>query len=613
MTSQELDNPEGRPEKISSDKNLFINEYSLDQHTQELEEKLCQVRHQLKQECQKGKERDIDTTNLWEFILRYGNVRRINIESDWENTKALFAGVAKVLEREPSITPNESREAQSGLKKGKTSKAEILLEKLLNQFSLSTSPLKVQAAEVAYLIAKLAQYHFDYSQAVKYYQQAVNLDSENSIYYQPLAEWLITIGKREEAVDYLKKALAINQLSPNSNYAAIILNLSTLGRCYFYLCQNDEALKYFNEAIEFQKQQNKNDDLLIADVWGQIGYVLEGHEKYDEAVQCFETSLNINLETREEKGAEVAKCWKDLGDGWFYKTDYDQAINCYEKALAQNIRIFGEDHPRVACSWRDIGSTWGTKGNFDKELECYEKALNCDLKIFGETHPYLAERWSDLAEVWKIKEDYDKAISMYEKALEILINNFGENYYKVSSIWKEIGRIWFKQGNHDNAIQCFENALKIWENSPGNNQIETAFLWKKLARAWGNKRQFDKALVFYEKVLSTLLIHYGYDHLSVQAVMDELGSTWMKEGNVDQAIKYYEQAVASKINCRPDFEIAPAWRNLGDAYKLKGDKSKAARNYEYALIIFQSKLGKDHRLTLEVKRKLDEARENPNS
>lgn len=200
------------------------------------------------------------------------------------------------------------------------------------------------------------------------------------------------------------------------------MNIDEIVRIAFENYQNGNLTKaeeYLRKAIALQPDN--------AELYNNMGLVLQGMGKIDEAVEHFQKAISLN--------PNLADAHYNLGNIFREKGDIDKAIDCYQKA----IQLDNENYD----AYVNLGIALKERGDLDEAIMSYQKALNLN--------PENADAYVNLSIVLKEKGHLQEAINSCNKAL-----NFDpENAYAFINM----GNAYLYQGKHEDAEECFRNAL----------------------------------------------------------------------------------------------------------------------------------------------------------
>ncbi len=466
---------------------------TLEEHKAALEEEVEIRTKQLKEEYNKGQQRDQQKIELLEKVLGFTESRLENVDQDLKKTKQLLAEATKALERQPSIPKDQFAEAEAQLNEGKTEKAEALFQQVLKQDMKS-------AAEAAYQIARLAENKIDYHKALQNYKWAAKLNPQNRMYL---------------------------------NDAGVLLNI---------LGEYDEATEYFEKTLDLDLNSVDGKDSDVASDWNNLGQIWDSKGKYDKAIECYEKALSIRQALPDPPDADIGMNFSDLGLAWNNKGNFEKAVEYYEKALEKYKKSIGEKHSWVATCWNNLGAVWLDQGEYDKALDFFNKALNSDLNNFGEGHPHVARDWNNVGAAWKAKKNFEKAITFYGKALQSDLNTLGENHPNVAVRWKNLGTAFQAMGDISKAVEFLEKALASDVKNFGKEHPIVANRMKFLGSALIDNNEYDKALKLLNRSMQTNIKSFGQAHHEIAENLFYIGQLYDRQKKVDEALEAYQKA-----------------------------------------------------------------------
>lgn len=243
-----------------------------------------------------------------------------------------------------------------------------------------------KAANAAYYRGniKFAQLRFD--DALKYYQQAAELEPKNPLYLTWVGFIYNTLGKYKEAIKYYKQALSIDKEVYGERHPYVARDLNNLG-----------------------------------DAWDSLG-------KYEKAIGYYGQALSIWREAYGEKHPHMAASLNNLGGAWLALGKYEKAIGYYEQALSIVREAYGEKHPHVAASLNNLGAAWDSLGKYEKAIGYNEQALSIRQEVYKENHHDVANSLNNLGFALKALGKYEKAREYLSMAYKICVQTLGKNH-----------------------------------------------------------------------------------------------------------------------------------------------------------------------------------------
>jgi tetratricopeptide (TPR) repeat protein len=167
---------------------------------------------------------------------------------------------------------------------------------------------KEEFSEVADRIAKTLYKEGKFEEAIKEYQEAIDLGCQGGDLFNNIGFIYITTHKVKEAQPYLEKSREI-RASESNEYLDITLN--NLGIVAFIEKDFDRAISYFKEALEANKRKLKEDRTISFIVFAQDKETEEENlplECYNDV--CTRASENLNLAAAHALKGEKDKALK---------------------------------------------------------------------------------------------------------------------------------------------------------------------------------------------------------------------------------------------------------------------------------------------------------------
>ena len=221
------------------------------------------------------------------------------------------------------------------------------------------------------------------------------------------------------------------------------------------LYANAEAAVHFRRALEVAKRVNAKMDQ-IAQLYTQLGAVLELSGKYQQALSNYEEMLVLAMEHNDrtmELSALMAKAT-------LYST-FTEVHNpeLSEKTLIQALELsqeIGDIAAQARLNW-NLMLTYLFSKRLDQALPYGEAALELARK--SDNAEYLAFILNDLCRLHGCRGEFEKAHVFVREARELWISL--DNQVMLADSWGSEAEAYFNNGKFDLARECCEKALKI--------------------------------------------------------------------------------------------------------------------------------------------------------
>jgi len=224
---------------------------------------------------------------------------------------------------------------------------------------------------------------------------------------------LDTLGRREEAIGCLDRALAIDRRDARAwNNKGVALD--RLGR-------HQEAINCYEQALEIDPRD--------APAWFNKGTALDALGRREEAIACYDKTLAID--------PRLERAWVHKGNTFHALGRHEEAINCCAQALMIN--------PRYVVAWNNKGTALDALGRREEAINCYNQALAID--------PGYALAWDGKGCALYALGRHEEAINCNDQALQIDSRNAITRTNKSAAL-DALGR-------REEAIECLDQALAI--------------------------------------------------------------------------------------------------------------------------------------------------------
>ncbi len=242
---------------------------------------------------------------------------------------------------------------------------------------LKQSNAQIWAAKWAGAACQLKK---DYSKAISYYKQAVDLSEntqdfpDNSGLYSSLLNLYFYLGDYPNAMETISREMTIAEKTNNKKRIAHCNNI--LGYIHFKQGNFNEAENYYNRYISIAKQLN--DSVMLAHGLGEKSDVLIQEKKYTQAIEVINITLQICDQLLTSKGNQdtnqinykinqyKTKAFYRLGKVYKLTGELTKALQYALESIK---------HSTIGASSYDIASYHINTGDLYKEKKEFRKAI----------------------------------------------------------------------------------------------------------------------------------------------------------------------------------------------------------------------------------------------
>jgi len=268
--------------------------------------------------------------------------------------------------------------------------------------------------------------------------------------------------KFKEAIESYRECLNNASVTEGDRLALNIL----IGNCYYFLSELKEAEKHFRESLNiFKRVENKIARLPAKSVaLGNIGNIYHNLGKPDEALEYYQQALEINKKLGYEQG--IAHNLSNIGTVYNELGKHDEALKFQEEALEINQKI--EDEPGIANSLNNIGVVYNGSGKTEEALKFYQEALEINKKIGYEEG--IANVINNIGLTYSKLREINLALNYYQEALKI---NRKIGYKEgIATNLGNIGLVYITLGQSKEALKYYQEALEVFVHIKAQPRIE---------------------------------------------------------------------------------------------------------------------------------------------
>ena len=261
------------------------------------------------------------------------------------------------------------------------------------------------------------------------------------------------------------------------------------------------AKKYFHEALEITKCDNRFRGVDAAIANFHMGTIRQDFGEFQQAKKCFECELSIRLKKKGRKHVDIAAFYGNLGNTHLGLGDLEKAKSYFERALVI-IHDMGEhEHVLVATTYNNLGDIHSELGHPKQARIYYNHALRIRLKQFGPDHIHVAATYGSLGNVSRQLGNLEQAKEYYDRALAIRTRKLGPEHIDVATTYNNLGIVYLMSNSLEQAKDYFDLALAINLDKLGPEHVHVAATYNNLGNVHAELGDPEKAKEYYDLAL----------------------------------------------------------------------------------------------------------------
>jgi tetratricopeptide (TPR) repeat protein len=318
---------------------------------------------------------------------------------------------------------------------------------------------------------------------------------------------------------------------------------------------NEEAIKFYNFALEFEDHPEKR-----SEIFENLGVICGLKGDYEKSIKYFENALNLIQDNSKKIEIEIK-----IGDAYVKLGKFDDAQKRF-------IRLMKLGHitgvKEEALTLDAAGRMHTDKGEFEKALEYLDKSLKI-WETINEPRGY-ASSLSSIGLVHYLRGEYDKALLHREKSLN-LRTEIGD-LPGVALTLDYIGVVYNWSGYYDRALKYYQKSLAIGEKTGDLFIIAQSNI--NLGLVHSRKEDYETSLDFYTKSLEIaerINLQFG-----ISGIHWGIGDLYRKWGKYDKALHHFKitEQLSSEIGAQ--MWLTYTYCGLAELYFEKRDFENAA-------------------------------------
>lgn len=309
---------------------------------------------------------------------------------------------------------------------------------------------------------------------------------------------------------YERAILVAEALEEDGDLLATALNNMAL----FYEEQErrEEAIDYSKRALKLRKQVYGERHVVVADSLSNLSVSYIGMSRYEEAEPLCEQALAIYQELPANIHPNAAQITNNLADVYRGQGRNEDAELLYKKALEMRQRMFVEPHPQIAESLNNLGLMYSTQKRYTDATPLLTKALSIRQELFGAVHPNIATSINNLAMLYYHQSKYEKAQPLFEEALEMRKEIFGLSHSSVAESMDNLAGLYLQKKSYSESQSLCEQALSLYEQRLGVLAPDYAACLTNLANIHHKQGHYRETEELFLQIIPVWAEHFGFDH-----------------------------------------------------------------------------------------------------
>ncbi|ESQ51709.1 hypothetical protein EUTSA_v10016393mg [Eutrema salsugineum] len=362
------------------------------------------------------------------------------------------------------------------------------------------------------------------------------------------------MGRREEAIENLKKSLEIKEMTFEEDSKEMGVSNRSLADAYVAVLNFDEALPYALKALEIHKKELGSNSAEVAQDRRLLGVIYSGLEQHDKALE--QNRLSQRVLKNWGMKVELIRAEIDAANMKVALGKYEEAIDVLKSVVQQT----DKDSEMRAMVFISMSKALVNQQKFADSKKCLEFACEILEKKETVSPVEVAEAYSEVAMQYESMNEFEIAISLLQKTLSIL-EKLPQEQHSEGSVSARIGWLLLFSGRVSQAVPYLESAAERLKESFGAKHFGVGYVYNNLGAAYLELGRPQSAAQMFAVAKDIMDVSLGPNHVDSIDACQNLSKAYAGMGNYSLAVEFQQRVI-------------DAWDNHGDSAK---DEMKEAK------------------------------------
>ncbi|KAK8476142.1 hypothetical protein V6N13_020421 [Hibiscus sabdariffa] len=356
------------------------------------------------------------------------------------------------------------------------------------------------------------------------------------------------MGRREEALENLKKALEIKEMTLEKDSKEVGVAYRDLAEAYVSVLNFKEALPFGLKALEIHIKELGHNSVEVAHDRRILGVIYTGMEDHAKALEQNELSQKVLKNWG--LSSDLLRAEIDAANMQIALGKYDEAINTL-KGIAQKTDKDSENRALVFIS---MGKALCSQEKIADSKRCLEIACGILDKKETVSPIEVAEAYSEISMQYETMNEFETAISLLKRALALLAKQPQEQHSE-GSVSARIGWLLLLTGEVPQAIPYLESAAEIMKESFGSKHFGVGYIYNNLGAAYLELDRPQSAAQMFAVAKDIMDVSLGPHHVDSIEACQNLSKAYSAMGSYPLAIEFQQRVIDAWEGHGPSAEV----------------------------------------------------------
>ncbi|XVF21604.1 hypothetical protein REPUB_Repub12eG0104300 [Reevesia pubescens] len=344
------------------------------------------------------------------------------------------------------------------------------------------------------------------------------------------------MGRREEALENLKKALEIKEMTLEKDSKELGVAYRDLAEAYVSVLNFKEALPFGLKALEIHRKELGSNSVGVAHDRRILGVIYTGMEEHEKALEQNELSQKVLKNWG--LSSELLRAEIDAANMQIALGKFDEAINTL-KGIVQQTEKDSENRALVFIS---MGKALCNLEKFADTKRCLEIACGILDKKEMVSPIEVAEAYSEISMQYETMNEFETAISLLKRTLALLEKQ-PQELHSEGSVSARIGWLLLLRGEVPQAIPYLESAAERLKESFGSKHFGVGYIYNNLGAAYLELDRPQSAAQMFAVAKDIMDVSLGPHHADSIEACQNLSKAYSVMGSYTLAIEFQQRVI----------------------------------------------------------------------
>ncbi|KAM7254218.1 hypothetical protein ACFE04_031900 [Oxalis oulophora] len=344
------------------------------------------------------------------------------------------------------------------------------------------------------------------------------------------------MGRREEALENLKKCLEIKELTLDEESKELGVGNRDLAEAFVAILNFKEALPYALKALEIHKSGLGLNSVEVAHDRRILGVIYSGLEEHEKALE--QNQLSQKVLKNWGLSSDLLRAEIDAANMQIALGKYDAAI----ATLQSVVQHTDKDSETRAVVYISIGKALCNQENFADSKRCLQIACGILEKKETVSPVEVSEAYLEISMQYETMNELEAAISLLRRTLALL-EKLPQEQHSEGSVSQRLGWLLLLTGKVQEAIPYLENAAERLKESFGPKHFGVGYVYNNLGAAYLELDRPQSAAQMFAVAKEIMDVSLGPHHADSIDACQNLSKAYSAMGSNTLAIEFQQRAI----------------------------------------------------------------------